>query len=453
MMSFHLFTRRRGAAPARTIACAFALLCALINFSRADSPHREIEIRAAEGKYDKLVQVAQPTGRFAAVSDVAGMLVVAGRPILRKPEPQLAFFPLDEKGQPKPGDPIKVDLPQGDAFGARRSYVLSLAVHPMLPLLYVWQDIAAPPDGASPDDPTKDGFSRLLIYDLSTSEPKLVQSAAQGDDYWRGATGGSICLGLNASRLFVPNLIQRDAKGIINPAIGFLRLDEDGLVNEDASDVQITGGGARPKDKETVAIGAVARRALREANRTGTNPIITSRVARNATNTSVTFAGFPCGLGFFPVSETTTIVCGALGPLTWDETNRRGQFNNVTIYPLVGVGYLYRMAGHPELPVVFLSGINSTFVYRMEHVDGFLTLTPQRGTIAGTNINGPPVLLGRERMFACGGANVVHLVKYDEQGYLGGERIDVPVNCGLMQALAYSSRFDRLYAAVEKVTP
>ena len=86
----------------------------------------------------------------------------------------------------------------------------------------------------------------------------------------------------------------------------------------------------------------------------------------------------------------------------------------------------------------------------MEHIDGFLTGLPQHGTVAGVSaLSTPPVLLGDRLQFACGSANMVHLIKFDEQGLFTGERIDVKVPSATVSALVYSPKFDRLYVGVE----
>ena len=43
-----------------------------------------------------------------------------------------------------------------------------------------------------------------------------------------------------------------------------------------------------------------------------------------------------------------------------------------------------------------------------------------------------------------------NVVGFDEHGMFNGERTDVPVNVPLVQALAYSKRFDRLYVAIDE---
>ena len=54
---------------------------------------------------------------------------------------------------------------------------------------------------------------------------------------------------------------------------------------------------------------------------------------------------------------------------------------------------MLRLAVHPKLPVIFVTGLNSNSIFRVEHVDGFLTALPQHGTVAGvTAITTPPVL-------------------------------------------------------------
>src|SRR6185295_7665918 len=139
---------------------------------------------------------------------------------------------------------------------------------------------------------------------------------------------------------------------------------------EDDAALQVTGNAGKSTTTDQAGLKLAARRAYLAEAKAGKLP---HRFTRAATSVSATFAGYPCGLSFFPVSETVTIVGGALGPVTWDEGNRRAQFTSIALHPLVGAGYLLRLAGHPKLPVIFVTGLNSNSIFRVEHVDGFLT--------------------------------------------------------------------------------
>jgi hypothetical protein len=294
-----------------------------------------------------------------------------------------------------------------------------------------------------------DGFEHLHVFDISSAEPKLVESFAAGPGYARGARAGAIAFDLEAKRLFVPNLRRKGPTGDATPSVGFLRLDEAGrIVDDSEGDVEAAAAEGKKNAAEAGAVRAAARKAYLEQVRSGN---VLPRNTRNAAAAaSYTFGGYPAGLGFVPVSDKITVVAGALGIVTWDEANRRAHFNTVGFYPLVGIGYLYRLNLHPKLPVVFVSGLNSGWIYRIEHVDGFPTLLPQRGVLEGvTALATPPVTVGDRPLVALGGHETLHLVEIDAEGYFTGKRTDVPVKNPSVSGLWYSPRFDRLYVTEE----
>jgi hypothetical protein len=426
-------------------------------FAQTDlAAKRELVITGTRGELDILRTVATPTAAVAAVSDAAGVLVVGHKPkVLSSREkkdgvkltngPHLSFFRLDAQGEIS-GPAATVTLPTSPKFAERQNVPLSVVAHPKLPLVYVWQDVQPPGEGVPPDDPKIDDFQHLHVYDVASAEPKLVQSLAGGETYSLGNWAGAIDFDRTASRLFIPNL-QRRVTTTFTPSIGYLRLLDDGSVvpnEEEAAAVSV--GGKNSTADRTGAVSLAARKAYLEQVRTGK---VLERAVRYATSATTTFAGFPSGLGFHNATDDVTIVCGALGPVTWDEANRRAQFNSVVFYPIVGVGYRYRMVGHQTLPVVFFTGTTAGYVYRMEHVDGFLTMLPQRGALPGVvALESPPVLLGKRNQLACGSSQFVHLLGFDDQGRFDGQRTDVLVKSPSVAALAYSARFDRLYVPI-----
>lgn len=436
---------------------------ALADPARAESPlatKREVPVVATVGELDILRTVGTPPAATAVVNDVAGVLAVGLKPKLLTVKekaagvkivngPHILLFRLDAQGEARVTPATPVTLPLPPTFTERQNYPLSLAAHPKLPLLYVWQDVQPPGEGSPADDVKSDGFQHLHVYDISSAEPKLVQSVAQGDSFSRGNWGGAIAFDRTLTRLFVPNM-QRRVAAALAPVIGYLRVLEDGMIvpNEEEAAELAVGGKGTTADR-TGAVTLAARKAYLEQVRTGKVP---ERAVRYATAATSTFSSFPCGLGFANFSDTVTVICGPLGPVTWDEGNRRAQFNTIVFYPVVAAGYQYRMIAHPTLPVMFLTGVSSTYVYRMEHVDGFLTMLPQRGTLVGaTALMSPPVLLGKRNVLACGSAGLLHLVGFDEQGRFNGQCTDVKIAALRVDTLAYSTRFDRLYVAVDEV--
>jgi hypothetical protein len=379
---------------------------------------RELTLKGTPGELDILRKVPTASGFAAVVSDAAGALVVAHAPqptyTQALPEhfpiaddPDVTVYRLDAQGEVGAAAPIR--LPRAAKLAARRQYPLSVAVHPKLPLLYVWQDVVAPAEKAPPDDQATDGFKHLHLYDLSVSPPKLLQSACHGESFSRGNAAAVIGLDRAGSRLFIPNMQRRTKTGLAS-MIGYLKLAADGKVADDTP----------------AAYAAAAKVSL--------------------------YGESPCGLGYYDVSDTVTILCAGLGPCTWDEQNRRAQLNVLTFFPSVGAGYRYRMAVNPTTSTVYLTGLGSSNLYRVEHVDGFFTMWPQRALFdGGLLITSPPVVVGKRPLVACSTVGFVHLVKLDAEGYFTGERTDIALTSRKVEALAYSAKYDRLYATYEEV--
>src|SRR5205085_879240 len=107
---------------------------------------------------------------------------------------------------------------------------------------------------------------------------------------------------------------------------------------------------------------------------------------------------------------------------------------------------------HPTLPVVYSAVLNTPWVFRMEHADGYLTLAPQQAVLGEAKLLSAPVVLGKRNLLAVGGVNRVYLPALDAAGaFKAAERTDLSVLNPAVEALAYSEQFDRLYVAVEKL--
>jgi hypothetical protein len=452
-----------AAAPALVAAAALGLVALgtkRLAAQPASAPtRREMPIVGTPGTFDRLVSVPAGPARSLVVSDVASVLAAAHPTVLKSTEvkPHVSLYRLNSDGLPDGTPPQSITLPLPDGAGEMRNFAMAMAAHPKLPLLYVWQDMVVPEPAkplpkaeaaAAEEKLLTDGFEHLHVFDISSVEPKHVQSFATGPGYARGARYGAIAFDLEAKRLFVPNLRRKGPTGDAAASVGFLHLDDVGrIVDDSEGEVETAGSEGAKKGKDDGAIRAAARKAYLAQIRSGN---VLPRNTRNATAISYTFGGFPAGLGFVPVSDTVTVVAGALGIVTWDESNRRARFNNIGFYPMVGAGYLYRLSLHPKLPVIFVSGLNSGWIYRMEHVDGFPTLLPQRGVLAGvTALASPPVTVGDRPLVALGGQEALYLVEIDAAGYFTGKRTDVPLKNPSVSALWYSPRFDRLYVTEE----
>jgi hypothetical protein len=157
----------------------------------------------------------------------------------------------------------------------------------------------------------------------------------------------------------------------------------------------------------------------------------------------------PAGFGFVVPTSRVAIFSTAYGPVTWDTENRRAALGCV---PIRGAPANCYLGGYPKWPAVFGAAQNGGLVYRVEQVDGFLTLLPQTLTVPGAIFTGPPVVVsGKPDRVAFGGVNRIHFVPLDAAGRLVETFEELTVNCPAVQALTYSRKFDRLYVAVEKL--
>lgn len=360
---------------------------------------------------DFLVPVTAPPTFCAAVSDASGWLALGHRP--GAGPAQLSLFRLDAQGKPA-ATPVAVTLPKPPALGNQANHPLSLAFHPKLPLLYVWQDFQVEKPNENLEQPGLKEFDHLLIYQLGDA-PQLLQGVCRGTSYGHGNVAGSIALNPAATRLYVPN-VRPSLKSPTNGGVGYLELDAAGLP-------------------------------IRPAATEG-KPDLAPEL-RKQTPLAAYF-GFPIGLGFQQVSDNIVIVGYGMGSATWDMGNRRAWCSQVLPGTTYGSGVNYRSAGHPTLPFVFYSTVGYGWVCRTEHADGYPTLAPKRAHLDGATLYSYPIVMARRNQFAVGGANQVYLVGFDEKGVFKPPRLQAVVASPRVDALVYSEKFDRLYVPVEK---
>jgi hypothetical protein len=380
------------------ILCVLLLVCAIVH------AEAEVKVSAPDGTIANLVLLPTPTaGTCAAVNDSLSLLAVG---LKHKTGPHLHLYPLDAQGQP--AAPVAVTLPRPPALAEATSYPLGLAFHPKLPRLYVWQDVDVPNTHGVPNDPAacKD-FDHLLIYDLGTSPPSLVQSLGRGRGYAIGVKAGALALNATATRLYVPNLLPDMERQAGYSCIGYFELDAEG----------------KP-------VGAEPRR----------------KTPYNAYG----FSYPPAGAGFVPLDKDVVIAAGGSGPVTWNENNKRAPFNTLMLLPFSGLYSVDRIAGHPSHPVVYQATVNTPWIASAEHVDGYLTQLPQRFSIEKAHLTSLPLVMARRNQVAFGGANKVYVVDLDDQGRFKPTLSQAVVANPGVAALAYSPKFDRLYVTVEK---
>ena len=153
-----------------------------------------------------VTQVVVPNALCAAVSEAASLLVIGQR---STNDQHLAVFRLGANGLPI-GEPTRLALPKPAALAKHANYPLGLLFHPRLPVLYVWQDIAAPPQDQQENHAAFTNwleFEHLLIYAVKPTGLELVETAAHGVGFHCGLSGGTVGLDAAGKTLFLPNSI------------------------------------------------------------------------------------------------------------------------------------------------------------------------------------------------------------------------------------------------------
>jgi hypothetical protein len=344
-------------------------------------------------------QVTLPNSFCAAVNDAQSALVIGHKAMSGQ---QISVYKLDAGGNTTMALPFRIAMPKPDSLKSFEDYPISLLFHPTLPLLYVWRDIAGPALGTPEQNPVLKEFDHLLIYTINNGTLQLKEACARGPQFAYGLASGSLAFDSKAQKLFLPNLRVPKAPGSV-PAVGYFRLDAQGTpmrVPGLAPDVKMTGPSAM---------------------------------------------GYPTGLGYAIGSDDAVMFGTHAGPATWELENRRAQ---IGWFPLPDIGTACTIVGNPKVQAIYMAAVGTGYAYRMEHVDGFLTLLPQRAAVGGAVFHSIPVFITRQNKVAIGGAKTVHLLKLDAEGRLTPNAEVCAVGDPSVRALTYSEKFDRLYVAV-----
>jgi hypothetical protein len=426
-------------------------ICLLMLGLAVGTAHGQTRLKIPPGEdraLDILVRVPAPAARCMALSETLGLLAVGHH--ARNAPVHVSLFRLDASGNIQ-GEPATIKLPRPSTLARLPNTPTGLAFHPTRPLLYVWQDVElprTPQNTYAPLLPVEEAalpeLEHLFIYRLEAGKPTLLVSLCRSPDFVWGRPQGSVCVDPAGERLYVPNLRGDLKNPKVNGTIaGSYALDAEGLpVIGKEPEGPRTAGPPDPKAADAAA------RAIAAAGAAG-RPVLPQRVTPYNGEIAPDLPACSTGLGFVPLSRDRVLFGGyhdcALA--TWTPEDRRVRLNLVQTPD----GYTYHFpALHPRLPVLFIVSLNTPTLYRLEHVDGQLTLTPQRVDFAGANLHTPPVVLARHNLLALGSHGRLLLVPLDANGRLKAERTQVPVGNQPVEALAYSEKFDRLYVGVEK---
>jgi hypothetical protein len=379
---------------------------ALLVFASTSTAQPKVTLAPPKpGHIDAIVPVMAQSARCAAVNDAHGVLAFGHD--RGYADAHVSLVKLDAKGTPA-AYAIPIKLPTLPGLVKTPNYAVSVAFHPTLPLLYVWQDVYA--NYTNPPAPMSDDlkkFDHLLIYDVVKETPTLLAGLCRGESYIYGQQGGSVSVDPTGSFLYVPNL--REEKNAGSLRFGRFPLGVDGLPKKDNVPPQLT-------------------------------PIEYVHLFH--------LSGYGSGLSFHHVAKDVVISSCSQGLMTW-----RPEDKNVALsgMPLKYGGHA-RVVGHPTLPVLFASvahHVNGDSLFRCEHVEGYLTLLPRQYVIPESKLSSPPAILSKPNKVAVGGQYQVYLLDLDDKGFPTGALTHVLVNGPQVRALVYSERFDRLYVGVE----
>jgi hypothetical protein len=384
----------------------------------------QVTLPAAKvGCVPNLVPVAVPSPFTAALSETHGLLAFTSE---HTADAHLSLVKLDAKGNPAAySTSWKLPKPV-DALAKAGTYPLSVAFHPKLPLLYVWQDVnlnyglqitSLPPEWKQVD--------HLLIYNITKETPELVVALCRGEDAMHGAQGGMVTVDKAGEYLYVPNL--RDKSGWIH--FGRFRLDADGLPIADDADVKLPFADRVKK--------------LTERNITkGVAPVQQTPVEYQYLHQMGPFGTGHC---FHLLAKDVILSCGQTGVMTWRPEDKvvavHGMALKTTGNHLLGV--------HPSLPFLFVTAANTDSFYRVGHSEGYLSMLPLQITLPDTRLFSAPVAFDKGSRVAVGGNYHVYIVSLDAKGEPQPAVTKVPVLTPTARALVYSEKFDRLYVGVE----
>jgi len=162
-------------------------------------------------------------------------------------------------------------------------------------------------------------------------------------------------------------------------------------------------------------------------------------------------------------SAEALVFGGSHGPVVWEPNNRRSELQANYIPPYyrpANIGNVDRMVAHPTLPVLYgvitapeTATWTDSYLYRMEHAEGYPTLLPQRVYVYYFLASTPAVVIPKHQCVAVGGRKRIAFFGLDAQGRFTKDRTEVEVNSQRVQGLAYSGRFDRLYLAADEPPP
>lgn len=417
--------RSRCGTFASAILISF-LVATLVHAQDAAAPVPDPNLMASHA-----VRVIAPSARCIAVNESLKLLVAGCKPTPESVRWGLVTYALDDAGNLKPGDPAHLELPLPEPLKAFVVYPLALAFHPKLPLLYVWQDISGPKRSTPEEESVSAHFDHLIIYAIKDGMlvPAPVGAYVRGEKWAYDMNYGSLTFSPSSDRLFFSNYRDgvRSAHGI-----AFYDLDEKGM----------------PKPTPVPIKGSLDGQGLEKFDLELRETII---------DTTPHLRHVPTGMGFYAPLDNFLFTTSNQGVAMWDINNRRAPWGSIHVFYTPGDIFI---GGHRKFSAVYGAGANHQLLFRVIHVDGYLTGMPTNFLLHGALIQSSPLLVtdmtGTPNRVVVGGANFVHVVALDDKGEFvspqaPGAREDIPVISPTVRGIAYLEKLRKLYVPVDKL--
>lgn len=365
---------------------------------------------------NRLVMVPAPQASCMVVSESAGLLIVGQRGI---PDHHLLIHHLNPDGTLAASPPVALTFPVPDPVKALKAHPLAMALHPRLPLLYLWRDVEGTKPDSAEEKAVFGSFEHALIYAITNKTLLQVAAFARGTNFLCEQTYGWLTVDDTGKRLFVPNLRDPATKQV---GIAYYDLDEKGQPVPIPVPVPGTLDGYGVNKYETQVLPTW----------------INVQHLRPHTT----------GLGLSAPNPDTALFSASQGVGVWNPSNRRGPLG---YFAFTGETDYWILAD-PALPVVFGATVNANKLFRMAHADGYPTLLPQLIWVSGALFQSRPALLpGKKPFLIVGGNAQVHFVPLVLDGTFSPDPpLAVATTPGPVRAVAVSAKLNRIYAAVEK---
>ncbi len=386
------------------------------------------------GSLPNLTRVMVPETRALALGEAQSLLAFVHD--AKHADAHVSLVKLDANGNPAPYA-VSWKIPHLPAFVKNPNYAVSVAFHPKLPLLYVWQDLAlinAPPP--NPEPPDLVNFNHLHIYNVGPAfmsaapdktglfkPPELVASLCRAMPYLYGFAGGQIAVDPSGEFLYVPNL--RDTKNLWILRLGRFKLDADGLPFLSDADAKLP-------------LPARAKR-VQDLNPAPHQIAPWDYVYLFPMN------AWGAGHSFVPLGKDAALTSSYYGVASWRPNDKTYEMFGLPLRS----NAQHLLAAHPTLPAVFATAADTDSFSRFEQSDGFVTGLPRQYKLEGDKLFSTPAVLPKSKQLAIGSHHAIILFELDELGYPKLEATRVPVFNPAVRCVAYSQKFDRLYVGVE----